>query len=417
MDQEKISLLSTLVNLLLAAAKLAVGFLVNSVALIADGIHSGLDILSSFITFLGIKVSRKPVDKKHPYGFYRAEGLAGFIVTLVLFVSAVWIVWEGIERFINVKPAVFSFWAIGLMALSAILNEAMARLKFYYGRRYESLALVTDAEHSRADALSSAGVLAGLFLVKYFGLADAIIAILIGLYIIWESFRLGKEVTDSLLDVSSEDVEKRIRKICQAHRIEVFEVKTRKIGGANFAELKINIDPKLRVDEVGKITKVLEERLLRNIPELKYIVISIKPHDVKTKLILSEFGPKICASEGLEEVGPRKIGERTIIPIEKGRISDSFGATEYLVVDTKEDKILQKEIVKNPFLEKGSPHGARFVKAVSADRILTKSIGANAKKNLETFNIAVKILAQDEELEGVLDKLKRQILSKDANNK
>jgi len=402
MTQEKVSILSTVVNFILAVAKLGTGILINSVALVADAIHSGLDIFSSFITFLGIRVAKKPVDERHPYGFYRAESLAGFIVTLFLFFSAIWIIWEGITRFLKSEAVTFSVWAIGLMIISTILNEVMARLKFHYGRKYESLSLVADAEHSRADVLSSLGVLMGLILVRYYIFADAIVAILVGIYIIWESFKIGREITDSLLDVSNKDVEERIRKICQAHKIEIFEIKTRKIGGANFAELKINIDPKLRVNEVNKITKNLEDRLLRNIPELKYIVISIEPHEMKRETILSEFGPKICTTEGLEEVGPKKLGKRTIIPLANGEISQSFGAKEYLVLDSNEEgEILQKEIVKNPYFEKDIPHGARFVKAVSADKILTKNIGPNAKKNLESFAIEVEIIPENKKLSDI----------------
>lgn len=403
MSQEKVSLLSIVVNFLLALSKLAAGILINSVALIAEAIHSTLDIFSSFITFLGIKVAKKPVDEKHPYGFYRVESLAGLVVTLFLFFSALWIIWEGISRFLKAEAVTFSIWAIGLMIISMVLNEALARLKFHYGRKYESLSLVADAEHSRADVLSSLGVLIGLILVKYYIFADALIAILVGIYIIWESFKIGREITDSLLDVSNWEIEERIKKICSAHNIEIFEMKTRKIGGANFAELKINVPPRLRVNEVSKIIKNLEERLFRNIPELKYIIISIESHEMKRKTILPEFGLKICASEGLEEIGPKKIGKRIVLPLEKGEISRSFGVKEYLVLDRDEsNKIFQKEIVKNPYFQKDAPHGARFVKAVSADKVLTKNIGPNAKKNLENFNIEIEIIPENKKIEEVL---------------
>jgi len=403
MTKERVSLISVCVNIALAVAKLGVGFFVNSIALIADGLHSSLDIFSSFVTFLGIKISKRPVDERHPYGFYRVESLTGLFVALLLFTSAVWIIWEGIDSFLSPKPVYFSAWAIGVILLSVVLNELMARLKFRYGRRYESLSLVADAEHSRADVLSSLGVLIGLFLVRYYAFADAVVAILIGLYIVWESFKVGREITDSLLDVSNKEIEERIRKICSAHKIGISGMKTRKIGGANFAELKINIDPKLRVNQVSKITKSLEERLLRNIPELKYIIISIEPHEMKRQTILSEFGPKICTTEGFEEIGPKKLGKRTIIPLEKGEISQSFGAKEYLVLDLAEDgKILQRKVVKNAYFKKGTPHGARFVKAVSADKVLTKGIGPNAKRNLESFGVEIEIIPGNKRLSDIL---------------
>ena len=71
MDNESISLISTLVNLVLAIVKLILGLAINSAALIAEAINSGLDIFSSFVTYLGIKAAKKPVDKEHPYGHGR----------------------------------------------------------------------------------------------------------------------------------------------------------------------------------------------------------------------------------------------------------------------------------------------------------------------------------------------------------
>ncbi|TET84853.1 MAG: cation diffusion facilitator family transporter [Candidatus Nealsonbacteria bacterium] len=403
MNPEKVSIISTIVNFVLAVFKLIAGLIVGSVALIADAIHSGLDVFSSLVTFLGIKTAKKPVDEKHPYGFYRAETLAGLIVALLLALSAVWIIYEGISRFLKLEPVIFTFWAIGLMVVSMVVNEGMARLKFYYGRKYESLSLVADAEHSRADVISSLGVLVGLILIRYFIYADAIIAILIGLYIVWQSFGIGKEITDSLLDVSNKNVEERIRKICAAHKIGIPGLKTRKIGAANFAEIKIELDPKLRVAEVSKITKTLEDRLLRNIPELKYIVISIEPHKMRRSTIVPDFGKTMCTSEGFEQIGPKKLGERIIIPVENGEISKIFGAKEYLVIDKKNEKILRKEMVKNPFFEEGFAHGARFAKAISADKVTTREIGPNAKANLESFNIEIELT--DKKLESILKNL------------
>ena len=89
--------------------------------------------------------------------------------------------------------------------------------------------------------------------------------------------------------------------------------------------------------------------------------------------------------------------------MEKGEISGSFGAKEYLILDRDENnKILQKKIIKNPFFERDAPHGARFIKAASADKILTKNIGPNAKKNLESFSIEVEIIPENKKLSDIL---------------
>ena len=281
-----------------------------------------------------------------------------------------------------------------VVVISILITEALARLKFHYGRKHQSLALVADAEHSRSDAISSIGVLVGLILVRYFSSADAIIAFGIGVYILYEAFHIGREITDSLLDVANKNVEERIKKICSSHKIEISQLKTRKIGAANFSEIKIKLSPKLKVEDVQKVTDTLEERLLKNIPELKQIVISIEAYEMARSIILPKLGKRIGELEGFEQIGPKKLGERTIISLDKGEISSVFGASEYLVIDKKNESILTKKVIKNPYFEKDFPHGTRFAKAVRADKVLTQQIGLNAKQSLENFDIEIKIIKE-----------------------
>ncbi len=407
MNKEKVSILSTIVNLLLTIAKLFFGFLINSTALIADGIHSGIDIISSFGTYLGIKAANKPVDKKHPYGHYRAESLAGLFVTLILAFSALGIIYEAVLKLFEKKQETFSIGAIIVVIITVIVNELMARLKFHYGQKEESLSLIADAEHSRADVLSSIGVLLPLIFGRKFPFLDSLVAFLIGGYILFESFKLGREITDSLLDVANEEIEERIRKICQKHKIDISEIKTRKIGSANFAEIKIKLPLNLKVEDAQKITETLETRLLNNIPELKQIVISIEGYQAKRTIILPRFGRKIGEMEGFEKIGPEKKGKRIIVPLEgESKISNEFGVKKYLVADVDKGEIILKKIVENPYFEKEAPHGARFVKAIRADKIFVKQIGENAKRNLESFGIEVENVSEEEEIEDILNKCK-----------
>ena len=73
MNKEKVSILAIFVNFFLGGIKFFVGLMINSIALMADGIHSGVDIFSSFFSYLGIRVAKKPATKKYPYGLYSAE--------------------------------------------------------------------------------------------------------------------------------------------------------------------------------------------------------------------------------------------------------------------------------------------------------------------------------------------------------
>ncbi len=409
MSPQSISIISIFVNLGLGVAKLFFGFLTGSMALVADGIHSSLDVFSSFITFLGIKTAKKPIDEKHPYGYFKAESLAGFFVAILLAVSGMWILYESVLRILKQETAELGFEAIPVVVVSVLVTEGLARLKFYYSGRFKNLALMADAEHSRADALSSLGVLIGLLLVPYFSLADVVVAFGIGLYILFESWQVGKEITDSLLDVANKDVEQRIRKICSASHIEIAELRTRMIGSFNFAEIKIKLPPKLKVEQVQKISETLEHRLLSNIPELKQIVISIMAYDMARTVVLPKFGKRIGELKGFERIGPKKVGERVIIPVEKQEIAPQFGSRRYLIIDRKQGRILLKRILENPYFKKDSPHGTRFAKAVRADKVIAKNIGPNARQGLKNFGIEVEITSR-KDLASILQGLKENSL-------
>jgi len=210
--KEKIAAVSILANLFLAVGKLTVGFLVGSSAVLAEGLHSGMDILSSAISFIGIKIAKKPVDKKHPYGHYKFEVLAGLIITIILFLTGLFIISESVRQFQNPSSVVIGYLALGVMLVSAVINEIMARVKIKYGKKENSVSLLSDGVHSRIDVYASLVILIGLFLTKYWIYTDSVLALLIGLYIIKESFSLGKEAVDSLLDVSAdEEIENKIK--------------------------------------------------------------------------------------------------------------------------------------------------------------------------------------------------------------
>jgi len=93
---QTISLISTFLNLGLGILKVVFGIFSKSIALMADGIHSSLDVISSFVTFLGLKTAQKPVDEKHPYGYLKAENIAGFFVAILLGITGIWIIYEAV---------------------------------------------------------------------------------------------------------------------------------------------------------------------------------------------------------------------------------------------------------------------------------------------------------------------------------
>jgi len=289
--KEKIALLSVSANFVLAGGKIAVGLFSNSAAVLAEGLHSFMDIFSSAVGYIGIKISAKPEDQKHPYGHYKFEVLAGIIITIILLITGAGIVYEAYKSFLNPEKISIGYLAFGVMIFSVFVNEVMARFKIYFGKKENSIALLSDGLHSRIDVFASLAVFVGLILSRYWTFIDSTLAFLIGLYIIKESFSLGKEAIDSLLDVSAgKEIEDKIRAIAKTKNIEVSSLKTQKKGSAITANLEIKLPSNLKVEEASKISDGLREKFMQEIENLQYVAIQIISHEVETGFYKPEFG-------------------------------------------------------------------------------------------------------------------------------
>jgi len=289
--KEKIAKISILANVILAGGKMLVGVFSGSAAILAEGVHSLMDIFSSIVGYIGIRISKKPEDKKHPYGHYKFEVLTGVIITAILLVTGAGIIYEAYQKFLNPSSIKIPILAFGVMAFSAVLNEIMARVKIHYGKKENSISLLSDGFHSRVDVYTSLAVFAGLFLAKYWIYADFLLAFLIGVYIIKKSFSLGKEAVNSLLDVSAgEKIEEKIKLIVKAQNIEISSLKTQKKGSAITANLEIKLPSNLSVEEATKTSDNLREKLMREIGNLSYVAIQIKSHELETGFYKPAFG-------------------------------------------------------------------------------------------------------------------------------
>lgn len=289
--KEKIATISIFANIVLAAGKITIGFFSNSAAILAAGIDSFVDIFSSVISYVGIKISKKPADKEHPYGHYKFEVLGGVIITVIVLATGIGIVYGAYRNFFEPGNIKISYLAFGIMIFSVAVNEIMARLKIYYGKKESSVSLLSDGIHSRIDVYTSLAVLAGLFLTKYWIYADAFLALLMGLYIIKEAFSIGKEAVNSLLDVSAgEEIEGRIKEIAKSKNIEITSLKTQKKGSAVTANLEIKLPSNLKVEEATKISGSLREEMINEIEELQYVAIQIMSHEVETGFYKPDFG-------------------------------------------------------------------------------------------------------------------------------
>lgn len=280
----KVTLIGSVVDLLLGVFKIQFGFLSQSQALIADGIHSLSDLATDAIVLYATKHSHTEADEEHPYGHGRFETVATVGLGIALLVVAIGISIDATLRLFNPEKLLIpSMGALIVAAISIVSKEAIYHYTMHVARKYKSNMLRANAWHSRTDAISSvvvlvgvAGSMAGLWYL------DAIAAIGVGLMIAkigwdlaWHSIR---ELVDTGLD--AERVEA-IREIILAVDgvVSLHILRTRRMAGEALVDVHIQVAPHISVSEGHYVSETVRARIIKEIEEVTDVMVHIDPEN------------------------------------------------------------------------------------------------------------------------------------------
>jgi cation diffusion facilitator family transporter len=257
--------LSILSNTALIIMKLAAGILSGSVSIISEAIHSSMDLVAAIIAYFSVKVSDTPPDSRHPYGHGKVENISGVIEALLIFIAAIWIIWEALKKITGESTEMLSV-GIGLlvMLVSAIVNTLVSRKLYKVARETNSVALEADALHLKTDVYTSLGVAAGLGLIMLTGIEilDPIVAILVATFIIFESYQLLKRAFSPLLDTAWKESEIRdLENKLEFLQVNYHELRTRVAGNYRFIDLHIQIPETVSVGDAHRYCDKIEEEL------------------------------------------------------------------------------------------------------------------------------------------------------------
>ena len=257
----RVALLSVISNTALVLMKLVVGIMINSVSVISEAIHSGMDLVAAIIAWFSVRTSSKPADDDHPFGHGKIENVSGTVEALLIFLAAGWIIYEAIKKFIHPEPIETAFWGVGVMLISAVTNVIVSQKLFKVGRETDSVALLADAWHLRTDVYTSVGVMAGLALIWLgqwilpgydLNWLDPVCAIAVALLIIKAAYDLTVQSARDLLDANLPEEEQAwIRNLIEENRGTVrgyHHLRTRKAGHLRFIEFHIQVDLKMTVE-------------------------------------------------------------------------------------------------------------------------------------------------------------------------
>ena len=271
-----------LANLVLVAAKVAVGWMTGSLAVLGDAAHSGTDALNNIIALTAIYLAAAPPDEKHPYGHGKFETLGAFMITVFLSVTSYELLRTAIGRLVRgAPPPDVNLTAILILAATVPVNLGITIYEHRRGKEMGSELLMADARHTGADVWITLAVLGGLGLVRLgFQQADALLTFLVAGVVAYSGYQILRLTVPVLVDERAVDA-MRVHEIASSvEGVEsVAAVRSRGRPGEGFAELTVRVVPARHLREAHAIADEVERRLMDDLG-LKDVVVHIEPSEL-----------------------------------------------------------------------------------------------------------------------------------------
>ena len=262
--KERVSRVSIGTISLLIAMKVVAAAVTGSIGILADAVHSLIDLTGAIIGYLAVKVAGRPPDADHRFGHGRAEDLAGGVIAGLIFLAGGTIAYQAVRRLMT--GAVIDMVDAGIIATAAAIaiNIAVSRYVFAVARKADSVALEATGRDLMADVLSSIAVLVGLLLVRITGMAvlDPIVALVVVVFIIQAAAITMRKALSALMDTKlPEEEERRIREVLDGHHevANYHSLRTRKAGSQRHVVVHIVVPREKTVEEGHQIAEHMED--------------------------------------------------------------------------------------------------------------------------------------------------------------
>lgn len=268
---------SVIVNVVLTAVQVVVGFFAHSQALIADGIHSLSDLIADFVVLVANKHSHKEADEDHHYGHHRYETAASLVLGGLLLSVGVGMLWSAVsklaepESIAQVKPI-----ALAIAVLALVSKEILFRYMLTQAERVRSSMLVANAWHARSDAASSLVVALGIVgNLMGFPLLDPVAALIVGLMVTKMGWEFAWDALNDLMDrsASQEQISDIIQVLKDTPGVQgVHDVRTRKMGDMILVDAHLEVDGEQTVRAGHDIAVAARARVVSQLPVLDVLI-------------------------------------------------------------------------------------------------------------------------------------------------
>jgi cation diffusion facilitator family transporter len=289
--------LSIASNALLIALKLAAGAITGSIAILTEAVHSLIDLVASVVAFLSVRKADEPADAGHPYGHEKVESLAATIEGMLILVGAGIIIYEATHRLVVGSSVETLGVGIAVMGFSVIANLVVSTVLARQAKLHDSLALEGDAAHLRTDAMTSAGVLFGLVLVKVTGNAafDSITALAVAAAIVVAGVRIVRRSSGVLVDeaLPDEEMDRIEAAIAAARTKEVagyHKLRARRAGSRRYIDLHVQYRSGTSLERAHELAHALRDSIEATIPRAE-VLIHVEPETSLREIERDRSGP------------------------------------------------------------------------------------------------------------------------------
>lgn len=267
--------------LILSACKLAVGYWTNSEALSADGLNNSTDIIASIAVLIGLRISRKPPDKDHRYGHFRAETVSAMVASFIMFAVGLQVLLQAAGTFRSPHGAPEGSAAAWTALLSAAAIYGVYMYNVRLAKRINSQAMLAAAKDNRSDAMVSAGAFIGILGAQWgWPWLDPLTALLVGFIICktaWAIFRDATHaLTDGFDDQELQVIKRTIREVPGVEQI--IDIKARIHGNNKLVDVTIGVHHLLNVAESHEITEQVEKQIFDQ-HHISHVHIHIEPYE------------------------------------------------------------------------------------------------------------------------------------------
>ena len=279
---KKAAMVAITANCILTILNIAVGIISGSYALVSEGAHTLSDVATSVIAYIGFYIGQKPADEEHPIGHGRAEAISGLVIVIFLVLIAWEIIQGSVEKISNPSLITVPSTLAAVMAVVGIIvNLRVSEYIIDLGKQIKSPAIVADGKHQKTDIFSSIAILVGVVVSNMgYPILDPIIALIIGGLILKTAYEITKENIDNIMGkVPSEEFIRKIKKVAEeapeaenAHNIKVDY-----LGAYATVALHIELDGSMTLDESHEIVHKVQNNILNEIPEVKYVMVHACP--------------------------------------------------------------------------------------------------------------------------------------------